>query len=212
MKPTYVLGLVGSLITLTLLFELLRRRRLREKYAVFWVIVATATLVIALFPATLTAAADLVGVAVPANLLFFGASMLLLGVSIHQSYEMGRLEERTRTLAEEIGCCAWRSSSTRTAAAEPRRRHRLDGAQPGGSPAATLRARALTWRAASRVAHRTGTSHSGENGRSPGAQVAPLHLLRLGQRQPPVRHRERVGVPAEGRDVLLGATRTGPGA
>ncbi|MEO5711491.1 MAG: DUF2304 domain-containing protein [Nocardioidaceae bacterium] len=103
MKATYVLGLVGSLITLTLLFELLRRRRLREKYAVFWVVVATATLVIALFPGTLTAAADLVGVAVPANLLFFGASMLLLGVSIHQSYEMGRLEERTRTLAEEIG-------------------------------------------------------------------------------------------------------------
>ena len=51
----------------------------------------------------LTTAADLVGVEVPANLLFFGASMLLLGVSIHQSYEMGRLEERTRTLAEEIG-------------------------------------------------------------------------------------------------------------
>ncbi len=103
MKANYVLGLIGSLFTLTLLFELLRRRRLREKYAVFWVIVAMATLVIAVFPATLTAAADLVGVEVPANLLFFGASMLLLGVSIHQSYEMGRLEERTRTLAEEIG-------------------------------------------------------------------------------------------------------------
>lgn len=103
MRATFALGLIGSLITLTLLFELLRRRRLREKYAVFWVIVATATLVIALFPATLTTAADLVGVEVPANLLFFGASMLLLGISIHQSYEMGRLEERTRTLAEEIG-------------------------------------------------------------------------------------------------------------
>jgi len=102
-KANYVLGLIGSLFTLTLLFELLRRRRLREKYAVFWVIVAMATLVIAVFPATLTTAADLVGVEVPANLLFFGASMLLLGVSIHQSYEMGRLEERTRTLAEEIG-------------------------------------------------------------------------------------------------------------
>jgi len=102
-KANYVLGLIGSLFTLTLLFELLRRRRLREKYAVFWVIVAIATLVIAVFPATLTTAADLVGVEVPANLLFFGASMLLLGVSIHQSYEMGRLEERTRTLAEEIG-------------------------------------------------------------------------------------------------------------
>ena len=103
MKANYLLGLIGSLITLTLLFELLRRRRLREKYAVFWVVVATATLVIALFPGTLTFAASLVGVAVPANLLFFGASMLLLGVSIHQSYELGRLEERTRTLAEEVG-------------------------------------------------------------------------------------------------------------
>ena len=103
MSGNYVLGLIGSIITLALLFELLRRRRLREKYAVFWVVVATATLVIAVFPQTLTAAADLVGVAVPANLLFFGASMLLLGVSIHQSYEMGRLEDRTRTLAEEIG-------------------------------------------------------------------------------------------------------------
>ena len=103
MKANFVLGLIGSVFTLTLLFELLRRRRLREKYAVFWVIVAMVTLVIALFPQTLIAAADVVGVAVPANLLFFGASMLLLGVSIHQSYEMGRLEDRTRTLAEEIG-------------------------------------------------------------------------------------------------------------
>jgi hypothetical protein len=102
-RANYVLGLIGSLITLTLLFELMRRRRLREKYAVFWVVVALVTLVIAVFPATLTTAADLVGVKVPANLLFFGASMLLLGVSIHQSYELGRLEERTRTLAEEVG-------------------------------------------------------------------------------------------------------------
>ena len=103
MTANYVLGLIGSVITLTLLFELLRRQRLREKYAVFWAVVALVTIVIAIFPQTLYFAADLVGIRVPANLLFFGASMLLLGVSIHQSYELGRLEERTRTLAEEVG-------------------------------------------------------------------------------------------------------------
>ena len=113
MRANYVLGLIGSLITLTLLFELLRRRRLREKYAVFWVVVALATLVIAVFPATLSSAAELVGVKVPANLLFFGASMLLLGVSIHQSYELGRLEERTRTLAEEVGLMRLEIETTR---------------------------------------------------------------------------------------------------
>lgn len=102
MRANYVLGLIGSLVTLALLFELLRRRRLREKYAVFWAVVALLTLVVAVFPSTLTAAAKVVGVEVPANLLFFVASMLLLGVSIHHSYELGRLEERTRTLAEEV--------------------------------------------------------------------------------------------------------------
>jgi hypothetical protein len=101
-RATYILGFVGSLTTLLLLFELLRRRRLREKYAVFWVVVALLTLVVAIFPSTLAAVADLVGVSVPSNLLFFVASMVLLGVSIHHSYELGRLEERTRTLAEEI--------------------------------------------------------------------------------------------------------------
>lgn len=103
MKANLVLGVLGSIVTLTLLFEMMRRHRLREKYAVFWAVVAVFTLVIAAFPALLSWAAALVGVAVPANLLFFIASMLLLVVSVQHSSELGRLEERTRTLAEEVG-------------------------------------------------------------------------------------------------------------
>jgi hypothetical protein len=102
MKANLVLGILGSVVTLTLLFEMMRRHRLREKYAVFWAVVAVFTLVVAAFPALLTWAAALVGVAVPANLLFFVASMLLLVVSVQHSSELGRLEERTRTLAEEV--------------------------------------------------------------------------------------------------------------
>jgi hypothetical protein len=101
-NTNYLLGVVGSVITLTMLFELLRRRRLREKYAVMWVVVALGTLVVAIFPGLLIWASQLVGVEVPANLLFFGASMFLLLVSIQHSYELGRLEERSRTLAEEV--------------------------------------------------------------------------------------------------------------
>jgi hypothetical protein len=103
MRANLVLGVAGSLVTLTVLFELLRTRRLREKYAVLWVLVALGTLVIAAFPTVLARLADLVGVEVPANLLFFAASMLLLVVSIQHSHELGRMEERTRTLAEDLG-------------------------------------------------------------------------------------------------------------
>ncbi|MGA8210665.1 MAG: DUF2304 domain-containing protein, partial [Nocardioidaceae bacterium] len=102
MRATLVLGAVGSVVTLTLLFEMMRRHRLREKYAVFWVVVALLTLAVAAFPGLLAWAAALVGVAVPANLLFFVASLLLLVVSVQHSSELGRLEERTRTLAEEV--------------------------------------------------------------------------------------------------------------
>jgi hypothetical protein len=103
MKANLILGLVGSVVTLTLLFEMMRRQRLREKYAVFWAVVAVLTLVVAVVPGVLEGAARLVGVSVPANLLFFIASMLLLVVSVQHSSELGRLEDRTRTLAEEVG-------------------------------------------------------------------------------------------------------------
>ncbi len=102
MSTNYLLGLIGSLITLVTLFEMMRRRRLREKYAVLWAVVALFALLVAFVPELLYWAADLVGVEVPANLLFFLASMLLLIVSIQHSYELGRLEERSRTLAEEL--------------------------------------------------------------------------------------------------------------
>lgn len=103
MKANLILGILGSIVTLTLLFEMMRRHRLREKYAVFWAVVSVLTLVVAAFPSLLAWAAASVGVAVPANLLFFVASMLLLVVSVQHSSELGRLEERTRTLAEEVG-------------------------------------------------------------------------------------------------------------
>jgi Uncharacterized conserved protein (DUF2304) len=61
------------------------------------------TLVVAAFPGLLAWASSLLGVAVPANLLFFLASMLLLVVTVQHSSELGRLEDRTRTLAEEVG-------------------------------------------------------------------------------------------------------------
>lgn len=102
MSPSVVLGILGSAVVLLVLFEMLRRRHLREKYAVLWFLVALGVLALTLFPGLLTLAADLIGVAVPANLLFFAASMVLLVLTLQHSYELGRLEERSRTLAEEI--------------------------------------------------------------------------------------------------------------
>jgi hypothetical protein len=124
MSATLALGVIGSIVTLGLLFEMMRRQRLREKYAVFWAVVALLTLVVAAFPGLLGWAADLVGVEVPSNLLFFVASMLLLVVSVQHSSELGRLEERTRTLAEEVGLLRLQLERERTDRAGPERANR----------------------------------------------------------------------------------------
>lgn len=99
----YLLGLAGAASVGVLVFELLRRRHLRGKYAVLWLVLSVAIVVFAVAPGLLTTIAHLVGVQLPVNLLFFGGTLVLLAVIMQLSYESGRLEEETRTLAEEIG-------------------------------------------------------------------------------------------------------------
>ncbi|MCW2767109.1 MAG: hypothetical protein JWO11_3068 [Nocardioides sp.] len=102
MNPSIVLGIIGSTVILVVLFEMLRRRHLREKYAVVWFLVALASMTVTIFPDLLNVSARAVGVEVPVNLLFFAASMILLVLALQHSYELGRLEEKSRTLAEEV--------------------------------------------------------------------------------------------------------------
>ncbi len=100
---TYVLGLVGAALAVGLVVELLRRRHLRGKYALVYLCLCAAAALFAVFPSSLDVLSQLVGVQLPVNLLFFASTVVLLLVTMHLAYESGRLEEETRTLAEEVG-------------------------------------------------------------------------------------------------------------
>ena len=90
----------GSGLVVVLL--LLRRRRIREKYAALWLALSSGVFVLALFPDIAAWLARLVGVMVPANLLFVGAVGMLFVISVQLSVEIGDLESETRVLAEEV--------------------------------------------------------------------------------------------------------------
>ena len=98
-----VLPVVAAAVTLFAILDLLRRRQLREKYAVLWLLVSLFVGVFAVFPALLTRLSRLAGVKTPSNLLFFVAALVLLVVCVQLSYEISRLEDETRALAEEVG-------------------------------------------------------------------------------------------------------------
>lgn len=102
MNGPEVLGALGAVTILLTLFEMLRRHRLREKYAVIWFVLAIGALGTALVPSLLTAVSNALGLQVPSNLVFFVASLVLLGLTLQHSFELGRAEERVRTLAEEV--------------------------------------------------------------------------------------------------------------
>jgi hypothetical protein len=102
MSASTILGVAGSAAILLALFEMMRRHRLREKYALIWALVAVGVITVAAFPALLVRTSEALGLEVPVNLLFFGAAIVVLVLTLQHSSELSRLEERTRTLAEEI--------------------------------------------------------------------------------------------------------------
>ncbi|CAH0129745.1 hypothetical protein SRABI76_00267 [Microbacterium oxydans] len=96
-------ALVLSIALLSFILWMLLTRRLREKYAVLWLLIGVAALVASIFPQLLFWLTGALGVELPANLFFLLAILLLLGVSLHLSWELSTSEEEIRILAEEAG-------------------------------------------------------------------------------------------------------------
>jgi hypothetical protein len=101
--PTsYIFGIISALLALGVVIELLRRRQLRERHAIWWLIAGVLALVVGVFPSTLQWAAGLIGIEVPLNLVFFVSIAVLFLVCLQHSAELTRLEDKTRTLAELV--------------------------------------------------------------------------------------------------------------
>jgi hypothetical protein len=93
---------VTALLLIVFIFELLRRRQLREKYAVLWLVVGLGIIPVGFSQGLVNTIARHVGVANGASLVLFLAVVFLLLTCIHLSWEASQLEDETRTLAEEI--------------------------------------------------------------------------------------------------------------
>jgi len=102
MSGVYIITLTSAVVTLTVILELCRRRQLREKYALLWLGCGVVVLVIAIAPGLYNRLAHALGVINPPDLLTVMAALFLLVVCVHMSWELGRTEEKTRVLAEEV--------------------------------------------------------------------------------------------------------------
>lgn len=90
---------VGAIV---FILRLVRRRQLRAKYAMLWVSVGLVLGVLATFPVLANNAARWVGVEYQPAALLFGAVAFLFLLVVHFSWELSRLEDRSRVVAEEL--------------------------------------------------------------------------------------------------------------
>ena len=91
-----------TLAALGFIMRLVRQRKLRSKYALLWLTVGLVLGVLAVFPDLLATASEWIGVYDPPNLFLVIACAFLFLVVVQFSWELSRLEERSRVLAEEI--------------------------------------------------------------------------------------------------------------
>ncbi|HEX2128804.1 MAG TPA: DUF2304 family protein [Solirubrobacterales bacterium] len=96
-----ILALVVTLAIFALILELVRRRRLVERYALLWMTAAIVLLILSIWTDGLDVLADAMGIEEPANAIFilaFGVIFLLL---LNFSVATSRLSEETKILAQE---------------------------------------------------------------------------------------------------------------
>jgi hypothetical protein len=91
-----------AVLVFALVFEMVRRRYLRERYAILWLGAALALLVLAAWTQLLSAISRAVGIATPSNAFFVVAFAFLLLLLLHFSAVVSRLADETRVLAQRL--------------------------------------------------------------------------------------------------------------
>ena len=94
---------IASIVLILVVFELIRRRRLRERYALLWLLTGVVLLVLSAWRGGLNTIAGWVGVETyPPAILFAVASFFILVVLLHYSTVISKLSDQNSILAQRI--------------------------------------------------------------------------------------------------------------
>jgi hypothetical protein len=92
----------AAILLLAVVFELIRSRRLQERYALLWLLTGAVILLLALWRDALGKLASLVGIAYPPSALFVLFLVFILLVLLHYSTVISDLSEQNTILAQKL--------------------------------------------------------------------------------------------------------------
>lgn len=131
-----IVAILGALALLLTVLEMVRRRRLLERYALLWLFSALVILGLAIWRGALERVASAVGIYSPPNALFFIALGFILLLLLHFSAAVSRLADQSKVLAQRHAILEQRVHELAAA--------RGDGEQPYDEPGESAEASTLT--------------------------------------------------------------------
>jgi hypothetical protein len=101
--PVSIAAAVASFVLLVVVFELIRSRRLRERYALLWLLTGVVLLALSLWRDGLNTIAGWLGVrSYPPAVLFAVAILFIIAVLLHYSTVISRLSDQNVLLAQKL--------------------------------------------------------------------------------------------------------------
>jgi hypothetical protein len=113
-----IVSILSAGVMLLVLLELVRRRRLLERYALLWLFSALVVLALSIWRGLLEDVANLLGVAYPPNALFLIAFGFVLALLLHFSLAVSRLSDQSKVLAQRLALLEQRVDAGEESAAE----------------------------------------------------------------------------------------------
>jgi hypothetical protein len=101
--PVSIAAAVASFLLLVIVFELIRSRRLRERYALLWLLTGVVLLALSLWRGGLNTIASWFGVtSYPPAILGAVGALFILVVLLHYSTVISRLSDQNTILAQRL--------------------------------------------------------------------------------------------------------------
>jgi hypothetical protein len=120
MSQLQIVATLGAAALLLMVLELVRRRRLLERYALLWLAVGLVLVVLGAWRGLLTTISDAIGVAAPPNALFAVGLGFLVILVLNFSVVISRLSDQTKVLAQRLGLLEERLRASEAALRELR--------------------------------------------------------------------------------------------
>jgi hypothetical protein len=109
-----VVAIIASAALLLVILELVRQRRLLERYALLWLFSSVVLLGLAVWNDALSTISSAIGIATPSNALFLIAFGFVLVLLLHFSLAVSRLSDQSKVLAQKLAILEERAARAST--------------------------------------------------------------------------------------------------